>query len=784
MKYSVAPIIFCFLFSTLSAQDFESTFEKFNGSYVPERIHFHFDKTSYVAGDTVWFKAYLQQGILPSRQSKSLYIDWTDQQGTLITRTQIPVVEGVTYGQIEIPAAYPGNFVHMKAYTKWMLNFDSAFLYNRDIRVIPSGDRKSLPTELRYDLHLFPEGGTLISGLNQKIAFKATDQYGRPAKITGELRANGASGQKLVPVHDGMGYFFLIPQRGTAYEVAWKDPAGKSHRTVLPESSVSGIALQIKDNDAGGKIFSVASNDPELSRVHLIGTMYHQAVFSIARDIKEGAAQGLIPTDNLPSGILTITALDAQYRPIAERITFINNGEYKLEAEMNVRHWGLNKRARNEVEISIPGNRVFTHMSVSVTDNQIDFDTTNSIVSDLLLTGELKGKVYRPDFYFSLPPDSVRDKIDLLMLTHGWRKIAWSELAAGRLPAINYPADTLYQTISGQLYGARSTQLANAGDIVLIVNQKERNEWVNTPIRPDGTFRVENFMLFDTATVYYQPPKNKQLGNVTVQFMQDRLPAQPGSLAGNKSWLPEDTSGAARHFMLSQAMQDELKFFEGKVLEDVTIVGRTKSAEDILDESYTSGMFSGGHGRGFDLRDDVAAMSAQNIFQYLQGRVAGVNITMSNPPQINWRGGAPALFLNEMPVDAEMLSSIPVSDIAYVKVINPPFLGASGGGNGAIAIYTRKGDDFKYESGKGLNRNTITGYSVIRQFYSPDYDRYRDEKKDLRTTLYWNPEVILQPGESSTVIKFFNNDVTEAFRVVIEGMSADGKMTRVVQIME
>jgi len=138
-----------------------------------------------------------------------------------------------------------------------------------------------------------------------------------------------------------------------------------------------------------------------------------------------------------------------------------------------------------------------------------------------------------------------------------------------------------------------------------------------------------------------------------------------------------------------------------------------------------------------------------------------------------------------MQVDSDFITTIPVTDIAYVKVLNPPFIGAPGGGaGGAIAIYTRKGGDVQNDPGKGLAQNKVTGYSVIRQFYSPDYDRIQDDKKDLRTTLYWNPEVILTPQNRKVTLKFFNNDVAEAFRVVIEGVSSDGRMTRLVQIME
>lgn len=489
-----------------------------------------------------------------------------------------------------------------------------------------------------------------------------------------------------------------------------------------------------------------------------------------------------IPVNTLPSGILRITVLDNLFHPVAERITFINNNDYGFKSDMEVTHWGLNKRAKNELEISVQDS-LTANLSVSVTDARLDFDTTQNIITDLLLTGDIKGRVYNPAFYFMNTEDSTQYLLDLVMLTNGWRKIGWEEIAAGKLPEIKFPRDTSYLTVSGRLYGATPMQLQNAGDIILIVNQKNKSEWMMAPVGADGRFDVKDFLLFDTATVYYQPPKGKGLKNVSVQFSEKRLPVT--SITPARELGSFDTSSRSLQYLLSQQWLDEMNFRNAKILETVTIKAKTKSREAIMDEKYTSGLFSGGDAKSFDLVNDPTAAASMSIFTYLQGRVAGVMITPDNPPTITWRGGSPALFLDEMPVTTDFLSTIPVSDIAYVKVLNPPFMGASGGGgNGAIAVYTRRGDDIQYAPGKGLSRNTITGYSVLRQFYSPNYEMTSPELKDLRTTLYWNPEVMIGPGKNKVTLKFFNNDVTGSFRVVIEGMSTDGKLTRTVKIME
>ena len=223
------------------------------------------------------------------------------------------------------------------------------------------------------------------------------------------------------------------------------------------------------------------------------------------------------------------------------------------------------------------------------------------------------------------------------------------------------------------------------------------------------------------------------------------------------------------------------------MLETVTIKRKSKSPVDIMDEKYASGMFQGGDGYQFDVVNDPFAASSINIFSYLQGKVAGLQInTSSNPPTLTWRGGAPGIYLDEMQASADMISTVSVSDIAYIKVLRPPFMGASGGANGAIAIYTRRGGDVAQTPGKGLSKNTVTGYTAIRQFYSPDYATFKEDfdKKDLRTTLYWNPEIMTSPGNNKVRLSFYNNDISESFKIVLQGMTKDGRLANVVMDMQ
>jgi hypothetical protein len=145
--------------------------------------------------------------------------------------------------------------------------------------------------------------------------------------------------------------------------------------------------------------------------------------------------------------------------------------------------------------------------------------------------------------------------------------------------------------------------------------------------------------------------------------------------------------------------------------------------------------------------------------------------------------------MNEMPVDVGQLASINMSDVAYVKVFRPPFFGAVGGSgaNGAIAVYTRRGADMEQtQKGSGLPYKLIIGYTTPKEFYSPDYATYdqRNESADMRTTLFWDPMVLTQPGSNTVKIKFFNNDFSQGFRIVVEGISTDGRMAHIEKVIE
>ena len=790
---------FLIIVSFAKAQKIDSVLNVYAENYQSEKVHVHFDKTAYNAGETIWFKSYVLLANAPSDYSKTFYADWYDDKGRLLKHTAMPMLLSSARGQFSIPPNYTGHTVFVKAYTQWMLNFDSSFIFEKSIPVFSKNSKtNSSNNTLAAAIHFFPEGGDLFTGISSRVAFKVEDQHGRPVFARGVLK-NSANKilDSFITVHDGMGSFELEPKVNETYYAEWLDQNGVKHSDALPTVKPSGATIEVETIDGKSIVIAkrTATVTDNFKTMYLLATMNQQLVYrSRVNFASKQSATGEIPTATLPSGILRVTMFDADWKPVAERITFINNHDYEFFPSVRAVTKSFDKRKKNILEIEV-GDTLLSNMSVSITDADLPTEKSTSIISQLLLSSELKGKINNADYYFSSSADSVANHLDLVMLTNGWRRYKWEDIVAGKFPRFSYSKDSDYLEIKGKVFGS-AFERKNAGQSlnVFLQSKDSSKQLMIIPVDADGNFAQKNMLFFDTVKLYYMFNGDKKLTNkAEVVFQNGLLSPTKNNLKQAPSYLslPNENGEQRLKYFLDE--QERLKrFMASTTLAEVTVKTRAKSKVEELDEKYTSGLFSGGDSYQFDVNDDVFALGKMDVFQYLQGRVAGLQINYnsnSGQPALTWRGGSPSLYLDEMPnTSPDMLMSVPMSDIAYIKVFRPPFIGSTGGGgNGAIVIYTKKGNDGKriYSNTPGLSTSVLGGYSTYKEFYSPNYDTQKfDEGPDTRTTLYWNPFIITDKRNKTVQLEFYNNDISKKFKLVLEGMNSDGKLARVEKIIQ
>ncbi|MFT4205000.1 MAG: hypothetical protein QM610_13940 [Chitinophagaceae bacterium] len=785
----------------------DSVLNIYSTSYQPERLYFQLDRPVYTPGDTIWFKGYVLAGISPSNISKNLYVDFSDVNGRVLAHLVYPIVLGGGGGQFTVPDSIVGNAVHMKGYTVWMKNFDSSFFFNKDIRIVKKATKNTVKTVpvIKPTINFFPEGGNMVAGINATVAFKANDQYGVPLAVAGGIY--NSKNEKVVDfksVHDGMGTFSIFPDANETYTAKCKVGDADVVQE-LPKVQPSGVVLQLKGTGIkeAFQVSRTANVPAEQKQLHILATIQQKPAYLANINLEEKqTVGGAIDMTGFPASIMQVTVFDKNWVPLSERICFVPNmKDAKVEPEFGFLKLGLGKRANNELVLRMPQGNI-SNLSISVIDASLGKDSADNILTHFLVTGDLHGMVYHPDYYFSDSTNEVLNNLDLVMLTHGWRRYDWDKITKAQFPTIQFPADTSYITLSGKVFGATADQLRTAGDLLILAKSTSKGQdgamqTFILPIRPDGTFNDPKTIFTDSLNVSYQFAQKKNLADrVSVRFMNNRLVSplkiMPDSLSLEYLKVSDTTGNAFLNFLLfEEARLAALK--KTTTLEDVAVKAKPKSPLQQMDEKYTSGMFSGGFGSSFDLVNDMTAASSMNILQWLQGRVAGLQISnaTSPNPSLQWRGGTPQIYLNEMPVDVETITSMPVTDMAYVKTMPPPFMGGFGGGSGgAIAIYTKKGDERgpndAANTSKGLPHQLIAGYSSMRQFYVPNYDRIDEynDKPDLRATLYWASTILTDADHKEYHLEFFNNDITKSFRVTLEGIDADGRFIHEEKIVE
>lgn len=773
---------------TSNAQNAESNLTRWAEVNPIEKLYLHLDRETYFAGQTLWFKGYLMSEYVPSIKTSTVYVELLNNQSKIILRKVFPTYLGSIIGQLDIPDNITSGSYQLRAYSPLMLN-QPGFLYSNRINIYgKEAKSQSQPQPKSLNIEFFPEGGNLITGLLNTVAFKATDENGLPVAVTGQLKnTKDEVIADVATLHDGMGSFIFIALENENFYVV--TPSGQKFN--LPASTKNGITFSVK-NSARGKNFRIEylpGNDT-FKPAYMIGQMQNNIVFKQQFNFNQNTFGGSIDPKNMLSGILQITVFNKDGMPLAERLTFINNNEYILKGSLITDTLNYTARGRNHFTLSLP-DTIIGNFSISVTD--ADFEDTpfrnQNIYSSFLLSNDLRGYIHKPAYYFLSTADSVKNALDLVMMTNGWTRFKWSEAAANSLPMPGFK-DPGYISLKGKVLIEGTKKPFADKDLMMLLKpadttKKGSMQLIHT--NAEGNFKMDSLIFYDMANVMFSDIRGKKSKFIKVKMDADSInrnyTLQPLNIPYHATSRQE-----IEHKMI-EAYNDYSKI-QGLMLQGVTVRARAKSQTDKLDEKYTSSLFSGGiSSRVLDLTNEN--VGGLNIFEYLQGRIAGLTVGRNAEGEyiLSYRdggmgGGNVTLYLDEIQTDANFIESIPTNQIAYVKLMNN-FVGTFGGGT-ALAIYMKKGSELTASIDASNDIIKYNGYSIIKDFYSPNYSirMAEHEKEDNRLTLLWNPNIYLAHVNPKVPLVFYNNDRTKKFKVVVEGIASDGRVLMIEKTIE
>lgn len=752
-----------------SLPDLGARFARYASRTPVEKLFMHLDRPSYVSGETLWFKLYAVEGTTqrPLAASTVAYVEVLSPAQVPVLQAKIALRQASGQGSLVLPTGLASGRYTVRAYTNWMKNAGPAFYFQTLITIVdtrqPLGSAAS-PPAAGYDARFFPEGGYLVQGLASTVGFKLVDKSGRGVAAEGTvLDEAGASVGHFSTLWAGMGSFAFTPsQSGAAYRAVIKLANQQTITCALPPVRAQGYVLHLAAADpqqlhvvAQAKGTGAASET-----LYLLGHTGQQVVLAAEAVLHNGQAVFTVPRQRLAAGITHFTLFNSQHQPLCERLYFRPPAAtLALRASPDKSAYAPREKVTLQVAAAGP---LPANLSVAVYQlDSLSAAGGADITSYLWLAADLPGSVENPGRYFAPTPEAAQ-AADNLMLTQGWSRFRWADVLADQPAAPASLPELNGLLVRGRVVN-RQTGAPAPGVLAYLAYPSRHVQLANSLSKMDGSVQFELPHFYGSRQLVLQCEGGDSLHQVEL--------FSPFSPAGAALPTPLTLSERLAASLLRRHVQAEVQqyyfgsqparyalppadstAFYGKPSEQYLLdkYTRFKVMEEVLRE-YVPGVLVRTRKDGFHfLVPDYAARE-----------------TMENP----------LVLLDSVPVfDTNRLMAFDPLKVQQLDVVTNHYFLGQARHNGLVSFRTYHGDLAGFALPPHALPQEYEGLQGQREFYAPRYETAQQQQSrlpDFRNLLYWNPTLATTPG-TSTPVTFFTSDQAGRYRVVVQGLTAEG----------
>ncbi len=619
-----------------------------------------------------------------------------------------------------------------------------------------------------YDVSFFPEGGHLLVEEPQFVAFKTLGSDGLSRAVSGTIHSeNGEVVAQIETVSKGMGKFMLSPNPGTRYYAEVTDKNGLKKRFNLPEVEQTGINMQTSKR--GNTLRIKINNKTSVPSDSLLLIAHLRGIPLATMPLKEGALLKSLDLEGVPPGIITLAVTDQSLRTFCERLVFVYPQESKIDMNTNKPVY----KRRDAVELDFllqdkDGNPISGDFSLSVSDLGaiIPDSLGGNIVSDLLLTSDLRGTIEDPGYYFASNENSKKEALDLLLMTQGWTRFDLKDAIAKPVPEYPYEME-IGQIVSGTVQTLMGKPYPNA-EVVLF---SHRNNTMSLGVSDkDGRYYIAG-IAFPDSTEFSVQSLNKKGEAKSTQIVPDKdvFPAAhtfiPDLEEEQKKQLAEYKENMRNRYIAEGGLRmiylDEVEIVQKKKNNDPDYAMMKNSARQTITSK--------------DIEDKYIGQTFWDILSQMPFvQVEGYTATTRNQ-NIQF-------VLDQMGVDGETMNMYSVTDMENIYLLTDQSVVSMYSSSGApiIRVVLKQGATSRPKSSLGLTMIKPLGFQKPSAFYVPSYELEKDRNStipDLRATLYWAPT--LTSDESGHIrTRFYAADKNDNYQVILEGISKNGEVLR------
>jgi hypothetical protein len=666
---------------------------------------------------------------------------------------------------------------------------------------IDVGDRKTISSSFSmrtavkgYDVQFFPEGGQLTNGIRTKVAFKSIASSGMGVDVKGTIVDDkGAEVAQISSAHLGMGVFAITPDIERSYKANITFPDGSQATYNLPRVQSMGINIAVYNNDPANLTVKISANDLFFQRkqnksFYLVAQSGGVIYYAAQTVLQSTVYSANIPKTKFPTGIVQVTLFSSGGYALCERIVFIQHND-QMNIALKTDKPSYTTRGNVKITVSAKNNTTPAEGSFSVAvvdDGTVPSteDAESTILSNMLLTSDLKGYIEKPNYYFNKPDDDKLANLDILMLTQGYRRFDYEDILADKNPPV-YLMPEQGIDVTGTLRTNSGLPVAK-GSLRLLIPDKSFSAETITDM--SGNFKFSNVNVPDTSKITLSARNNPNGRNLVISINGEAYQ----KLSKNNN-IPDEILNIDSAFR--PYLQNSYKQYQSSRTIKEVVVKATKIVKKASHADY--GTFAG---LPMQADHEISAQQLQGcplLLNCLSTMAMGLTYIDNNfyvTRDYNSGGRTPVqVYVGSLPVDANFLSSLQSSEVESVEIfLNDGVSGINRNTQtkGVLVINKKvvKKQKITLAQLQELipKQNVITfavqGYTKAKEFYSPKYDVNKAGTLggDLRNTIYWKPNVITDKTTGTATISFFNSDQRGSYRAIIEGIDAEGNIGRSV----
>jgi TonB-dependent SusC/RagA subfamily outer membrane receptor len=736
-----------------------------------QKVYLQLDRDEYLIGSTLWYKAYVLNSAeqQADTSSRNLYVEMISPDDKVFMQQVLKLKNGLANGDFPMHDTLATGTYLIRAYTHNMKNYGKEFLFSKKIRIINPQKlfyskemhkeaKKISRTSENIDLQFFPEGGALISGIKSKLAFKAINTSGLGISVEGKIfTKKGKPVSSFKSSHLGMGFIDFTPEPNMDYYALIEKPIGVKTKFSITKTLDVGYTLNI--NHEKEKYFNILiktnkkfANDKTAKTVYLFAQSGGKIYYKSRLQFNKAEIEIQIPKIGFPSGIVHFTVFDGHGKPQCERLAFVNKHDFpNIQIEKKKTHYKTREKVKFTIKVKDKsGEPQRANLSVSVRNKLRIIDTpveNTNIISSLLLEADIKGYIESPSYYFNNTPKAEKD-LDLLLLTQAWRKFSWEDILQDSIPDAEFGVEKDLQ-ISGRMTKYLFDISAKHATVELTLLNKF-NDVYRVVCDKKGRFSFNGLDYNDTLDILLEFRSCVNRKNIMAVLDEDRdigVFSRPfGGFYLDSLLIKHKTE----YIAMAKEEEDPNKPEDFKIY---------RNADQIIKFNDTQ----------------YAAYSS--VMDVLKGRVPGLSVgpnsAMIRGVKSITQSNDPLYLIDGVITSFDAVQSLNVNDVDRVEILKGPSAAIFGsrGGNGVIAVYTKKGFYFK----RGEFRFKMLGYHTPKVFYSPKYtvDNINTDKADHRSTVYWKAN-IKTDKEGKAFVEFYQSDIADEFEIIIEGLSEKG----------